>query len=328
MSDRTADYDFDLPDELIARYPVEKRDHSRMFVIRKNAGTFEHRHFYELPSLLEPGDLAVLNNARVIPARLFSNDGKIELLVLSQESPTRWVCMVRPGRKMRVGAGCEVGGSHVKVLEVLESGERVVELDQEVNLDEVGALPLPPYFGREEEPDDRIRYQTVYAKVPGAIAAPTAGLHFTPEILRQLDHAFVTLHVGAGTFAPVKSETLAGHKMHSELYAIDAETAARINAARRVVAVGTTVVRVLESCLRDDARRIVPQNGSTDIFIHPPKKVAHSDVLLTNFHLPKSTLLMLVSAFAGKDLILSAYAEAVRQQYRFYSYGDCMLILP
>lgn len=328
MSDRTADYDFHLPDELIARYPVEKRDHSRMFVIRRGAGTFEHRHFFELPSLLEPGDLAVLNNARVVPARVFSNNGKIELLVLSQESPTRWVCMVRPGRKMRLGAGCEVGGAQVRVVEILESGERVLELDREVNLDEVGALPLPPYFGRQEEPEDRIRYQTVYAKVPGAIAAPTAGLHFTPEILAQLDHTFVTLHVGAGTFAPVKSETLEGHKMHSERYAIDAETAARINTARRVVAVGTTVVRVLESCQRDASQLILPQSGSTDIFIHPPKTVAHSDVLLTNFHLPKSTLLMLVSAFAGKDLMLAAYAEAVGQQYRFYSYGDCMLILP
>lgn len=327
MSELTSDYDFHLPDELIARYPAERRDQSRMLVIHRESGTWEHRHFHQLPNLLRRDDLAVLNNARVIPARLFSNDGRIELLVLSQETPTRWVCMVKPGRKMRVGSGCEIGESRLQVTGVLESGERVVELDKPVDLEQFGALPLPPYFGRAEEPEDRIRYQTVYAKVPGAIAAPTAGLHFTPEILRQLEHTFVTLHVGAGTFAPVKSETLAGHKMHSERYEIDSATAARINAAQRVVAVGTTVVRVLESCQRDEAGRILPQTGSTDIFIHPPKRVNHSDVLLTNFHLPKSTLLMLVSAFAGRELMLAAYAEAVQEKYRFYSYGDCMLIL-
>jgi len=328
MNDLTASYDFHLPEDRIARYPAEKREQSRMLVVHRSSGKMEHRTFQAFASYLSKDDLVVLNNAKVIPARLFSDDGKVELLVTQQESPLRWIAMVKPGKKMRAGALIALGGVSVRVIGILENGERVLELASPVDIEGIGKLPLPPYFRREEEPSDRERYQTVFATVPGAIAAPTAGLHFTPEILKELNHAFLTLHVGAGTFLPVKTDRIQDHSMHSERYEITAENAARINQAKRVVAIGTTVVRVLEACQRDSNHRVVAQTGCTDIFIYPPRKISSVEALLTNFHLPKSTLLMLVSAFAGRELIMDAYHEALREGYRFYSYGDCMLILP
>ena len=213
---------------------------------------------------------------------------------------------------------------------ILEDGERVIRFDGLIDLEAVGALPLPPYLERPAEESDRTRYQTVFASKPGAIAAPTAGLHFTPEILATVPHVFLTLHVGVGTFKPVQADDLSDHRMHAERFEISSGTAAAINdRARdsRLFAIGTTTVRVLESCARDDAGQVLPQQGTTDIFIHPPRKVAHVDALLTNFHLPRSTLLMLISAFAGREFVLEAYEHAVREQYRFFSYGDCMLIL-
>jgi S-adenosylmethionine:tRNA ribosyltransferase-isomerase len=227
---------------------------------------------------------------------------------------------------MRVGGAAKINGATARVEEICVDGERVIVLDREENLFEGGAIPLPPYIGRPSDPSDVERYQTVFAEVPGAIAAPTAGLHFTPDILAKLPHTFITLHVGAGTFQPVKTTAIADHHMHEEQFSISESAAARINAAKRIVAVGTTTVRVLESATRRDGK-LIEQRGSTDIFIHPPTETRYVDRLLTNFHLPRSTLLMLVSAFAGREFLLAAYAEAIRERYRLYSYGDCMLIL-
>jgi S-adenosylmethionine:tRNA ribosyltransferase-isomerase len=227
---------------------------------------------------------------------------------------------------MRVGSVTKIGGTTARVEEICPGGERVISLDRAENLFAGGGIPLPPYIERPADPSDVERYQTVFAELPGAIAAPTAGLHFTPEILARLPHTFVTLHVGAGTFQTVKTETIADHRMHAEQFSISVSAATAINAAERIVAVGTTTVRVLESALRRDGALIV-QVGETNIFIHPPAEIGHVDSLLTNFHLPRSTLLMLVSAFAGREFLLAAYAEAIQQRYRFYSYGDCMLIL-
>jgi S-adenosylmethionine:tRNA ribosyltransferase-isomerase len=326
MSSRTADYDFQLPDELIARHPAKRRDGSRMLVLHRAEQTIEHRMFGDFASLLPADSLVVLNDTKVIPARVFSDDGRIELLLLNQLSPTTWQSMVRPGKKMRFGAEVVVGGTIGRVLQVLESGERVIEFERGLDLERVGKLPLPPYFEREVEPEDQDRYQTVYAREPGAVAAPTAGLHFTPEILANVPHEFVTLHVGAGTFKPVQVEDVAHHVMHEERFLVTETAAARINAAASVVAAGTTTVRVLESSFRDHGR-LIEGRGATDIFIVPPYLFRRVNALLTNFHLPKSTLLMLVSAFAGREFVLQAYAEAIRERYRFFSYGDCMLIL-
>jgi S-adenosylmethionine:tRNA ribosyltransferase-isomerase len=328
---RTDDYDFPLPDALIARYPPAGRADARMMVVHRAAHRLEHRAFTDFPGFLRPGDLAVLNDARVVPARVFANDGALELLVLERPEPTLWVCMVKPGRKARLGAAVRLGTARGTVERILEDGERVIRFDETVDLEREGALPLPPYFNRAAEPIDAVRYQTVFARAPGAIAAPTAGLHFTPEILQAVPHAFVTLHVGVGTFKPVKADDLSEHRMHSERFEISEEAAGRINRAvdggGRLFAIGTTTVRVLESCARDAAGRILPQVGQTDIFIHPPGEVRRIDALLTNFHLPRSTLLMLVSAMMGREFALEAYREAVREKYRFFSYGDCMLIL-
>lgn len=326
MSLLTRDYDYPLPEALIARYPLADREASRMMVIHRREGRIEHRAFREFPQWMEPGDLVVLNNTRVIPARVFSGDGRIELLFLEAAGENTWKCMVRPGRRMRPGHTVEVGGVRGEVREVLETGERIVAFDAPVDLETVGRLPLPPYFDRENEPADEARYQTVYAAEPGAVAAPTAGLHFTPEILAQVPHAFVTLHVGAGTFRPVQTERITDHPMHRERFSIPPETAAALPEARRVVAVGTTTLRVLEARAQDEGA-VVAGDGSTDLFIYPGYPFRVVDALLTNFHLPKSTLLMLVSAFAGTELIREAYAEAIRERYRFYSYGDCMLIV-
>ena len=297
-----------------------------MMVLHRGGQRIEHRRFAELGEFLEAGDLLVLNNTRVANARRFSDDNKIEFLFLERLAPTRWKCLVRPGRKMRVGAAAMIEGTTVRVEEICPEGERILAFDREIDPWEGGMVPLPPYLGRQGDEDDVQRYQTVFAENPGAIAAPTAGLHFTPEILAKLPHTFITLHVGAGTFQPVKAENIAEHRMHREEFSISDSAGAAINAAARIVAVGTTTVRVLESAQRERGQ-LLAQTGATEIFIHPPMQVTHVDCLLTNFHLPRSTLLMLVSAFAGREFLLAAYAEAIRGRYRFYSYGDCMLIV-
>lgn len=326
MSARLSDYDYVLPEELIARRPPARREDARMMVLHRREQRIEHRKFTELGEYLAPGDLLVLNNTRVMSARRFSDDGKIEFLFLERLGPARWKCLVKPGRKMRVGAAFAINGAQARVEEICENGERMISIEREENLFEGGLVPLPPYLRRQSDSADVERYQTVFAEVPGAVAAPTAGLHFTPEILVTRPHAFITLHVGPGTFLPVKSEHIAGHRMHKEEFSISSGAARVINSAERIVAVGTTTVRVLESASRHEGK-LDAQDGATDIFIHPPAEIRHVDALLTNFHLPRSTLLMLVSAFAGREFILAAYTEAIRQRYRFYSYGDCMLIL-
>jgi S-adenosylmethionine:tRNA ribosyltransferase-isomerase len=294
--------------------------------LRRDMQTIEHRQFHELKAFLEPNGLVVLNDTRVMPARRFSDDGAIEFLFMERLGPMRWKCLVNPGRKMRMGATAMIERATLRVEEITLDGERVVVLDKDVDLYSGGSMPLPPYIRRESDAADAARYQTVFAQAPGAVAAPTAGLHFTPEILSKIPHAFVTLHVGTGTFLPVRSENVAEHRMHTERFSISSSAAEKINAARRIVAVGTTVVRVLESARREDGE-LVAQDSSTDIFVYPPYQFRNVDALLTNFHLPRSTLLMLASAFAGRELLLRAYQEAIRERYRFYSYGDCMLIL-
>jgi S-adenosylmethionine:tRNA ribosyltransferase-isomerase len=326
MSTRTADYDYTLPPELIARYPAERREGSRMMVLHPDSQRIEHRMFAEFPQFIGAGDLVVLNDTRVIPARVFSDDRRVEMLLLEQTAANTWQAMVKPGRRARKGVKLTVGGVAGEVLDVLEGGERVIRFAQELDLEHIGSVPLPPYLERDAEALDKERYQTVFAREPGAVAAPTAGLHFTPDILEKIPHAFVTLHVGPGTFRPVQVEDVSGHRMHAERYEVSPLAADVINGAQRIVAVGTTTVRVLESHAGADGR-IAPGAASTDIFIRPPHEFRVADALLTNFHLPKSTLLMLVSAFAGREFVLRAYDEAVREDYRFYSYGDCMLII-
>jgi S-adenosylmethionine:tRNA ribosyltransferase-isomerase len=325
LSDRLSDYDFPLPDELIASRPRERRDASRMLVLDRATGGISHRNFVDFPEYLREGDLVVLNNSRVIRARVFGEDGRVELLFLEEVAARRWRCLVKPGRRMRLGATCRAGGVNLTVVAVEEpTGERIVEADGPIDLARHGALPLPPYMHREADAQDDTRYQTVFAQPEGSVAAPTAGLHFTPEILSTLPHAFLTLHVGIGTFQPVKVENLAQHAMHEERYEIGAAAAAAINSAHRLIAVGTTSTRVLES---QPPGPIGARVGRTSIFIRPPHEFRRIGALLTNFHLPKSTLLMLVSAFAGRENIRAAYAAAIAERYRFFSYGDCMLIL-
>jgi S-adenosylmethionine:tRNA ribosyltransferase-isomerase len=295
-------------------------------VLRRNEQTIEHRRFAELKMFLRPRDLLVLNDTRVLAARRLSSDGAIEFLFIERVASRRWKCLVKPGRKMRVGATTKIDNVTLRVEEILPEGERVVSLDKDVDLYAGGLMPLPPYIGRESDEGDNVRYQTIFAQMPGALAAPTAGLHFTQQILSEIPHAFITLHVGIGTFLPVRSENLAQHRMDAERFFISTEAANKINNAHRVVAVGTTTVRVLESS-RWENGRLLAQEGSTNLFIYPPYRFRAVDLLLTNFHLPRSTLLMLVSAFAGREFLLRAYQEAIRERYRFYSYGDCMLIL-
>jgi S-adenosylmethionine:tRNA ribosyltransferase-isomerase len=326
MSTRLRDYDYALPSRQIASRPLPRRQDARMLVLDRARQTIAHRQFIDLPQFVRPGDLLVLNDTRVRPARRFSDDGAIEFLFLEELAPQRWRCLVKPGRKMRVGATATLDGVTVTVEEIEAEGERIVRLEESIDPYRGGKMPLPPYIARAADAEDNTRYQTVFARAPGAVAAPTAGLHFTPEILARLPHTFVTLHVGAGTFRPVQSETIAEHRMHSERFTITDSAAAAINAAENILAIGTTSVRVLESAEKRDGR-FVAQEGATDIFIYPPYEFRVVDRLLTNFHLPRSTLLMLVAAFAKREFILRAYAEAVREGYRFYSYGDCMLIL-
>jgi len=326
MSLHTGDYDYPLPEDLIARYPLPRREDSRMMVLHRASQEIEHRRFSDFPSYLCEGDLVVLNDTKVIPARVFSNDGRIELLFIEAVRENTWKCLVKPGRKMRIGAEVSVGETKGRVMEILPDGERIVSFDAPVDLEKFGRLPLPPYFDRQAESSDTERYQTVYAREQGAVAAPTAGLHFTPEILAQVPYAFVTLHVGIGTFRPVQAEVLTEHHMHSERFRLTEETAQAINQASRVVAIGTTTTRVLEACAKEGLP-LSARESATDIFIFPPYKFQVIGAMLTNFHLPRSTLLMLISAMAGREFVLRAYEEAVKERYRFYSYGDCMLIL-
>ena len=332
MALRTADFDYHLPDGLIAARPLAERSASRMLVVRRDGGRIEHRMFREFPGFLAADDLLVLNDTKVIPARVIADGGKIELLCLDRLSPVEWRCLVYPGKRMRAGRTVTVGGIVGTVTEVCANGDRLIRWTAPPDLERCGRLALPHYLGRDTEPADRDRYQTVFAREEGAIAAPTAGLHFTTELLETLPHAFLTLHVGVGTFRPVSAEVVSDHVMHAERFAVSAATARQVNAAGRVVAVGTTVTRVLETL---GARTPVGNHrieerehaGETDIFIHPPYDFRVVGGLLTNFHLPQSTLLMLVCAFAGRDLVMDAYRQAVAERYRFYSYGDCMLLV-
>ena len=326
MSTKLSDYAYDLPRELIAQRPLEHREDSRMMVLYRARHAIEHRQFRELRTFLGAGDLLVLNDTRVLPARRLSDDGAVEFLFLERVGPNRWKCLVKPGRKMRVGATAKIDNISLRVEEITDGGERIVALDKDVDLHAGGSMPLPPYITRAGDEKDTARYQTVFGDAPGAIAAPTAGLHFTEEILGEIPHTFVTLHVGPGTFLPVRSENITDHRMHAERFSISQEAATKINSASRIIAVGTTTVRTLESATQAGGE-IVARERATDLFIYPPYRFRVVDVLLTNFHLPHSTLLMLVSAFAGREFLLRAYEEAIRERYRFYSYGDCMLIV-
>jgi len=339
----TSDFAYDLPQELIAQHPVEPRDSSRLLVYHRDTGAIEHRVFQEITDYLRPGDALVINDTRVIPARLLGNragtGGAVELLLLKRLGKDTWEALAGPGRKARPGDVLEFGGGRLRatILQDTEAGARVVRFQYEgvfeEALDELGKMPLPPYI--HEPLQDRDRYQTVYAAHDGSAAAPTAGLHFTPELLervagRGIDIVPVLLHVGLGTFRPVKAQEVSEHTMHSEEYEVTPNAAARINQARarggRVVCVGTTTVRTLES-VADESGVIRPARGETAIFITPGVPIRAVDALITNFHLPESTLLMLISALMGREQALAAYAEAVRERYRFFSFGDAMLIL-
>ncbi len=332
---------YDLPEERIAQTPVEPRDHSRLMVIHRDTDEIEHRHFYDVIDYLNPGDVLVVNDTRVIPARLYGErptGGACEVLLLKQLAPKRWETLVKPGKKLKPGAEIVFGDGRLcgRVLETTDVGGRIVEFECEgtfeAALDALGEMPLPPYI--HEQLEDRERYQTVYARHEGSAAAPTAGLHFTPELLdrireKGIDVVPVLLHVGLGTFRPVKVENIEEHQMHSEHFEVTEDAAKRINAARerggRVIAVGTTSVRTLESAAENG--KLVAKRGETSIFIRPGYRYQMVDALITNFHLPGSTLMMLVSALYDREKILSAYETAVKENYRFFSFGDAMLIL-
>lgn len=338
---KTSDFYYDLPQELIAQTPLQRRDSSRLMTLDRHSGAIGHHHFYELPDFLREGDCLVLNNSRVLPARLIGRretGGAAEILLLTDRGDNVWECLVRPGKKLRAGATVSFGDGQLtaQIQEVLPDGNRLVHFQYEgiflEILEQLGKMPLPPYI--KEELADGERYQTVYSKVAGSAAAPTAGLHFTPELLKQVEEkgvqlAYVTLHVGLGTFRPVKEEELETHDMHSEYCEIPPEAAESINRTKerggRVICVGTTSCRTLESFAEEDGW-IVPQSGWTNIFIYPGYRFKCLDALITNFHLPESTLIMLVSALAGREHTLAAYREAVKERYRFFSFGDAMLI--
>ena len=338
---KTADFDFFLPEELIAQTPLERRDASRLLTLDKNTGAVGHHHFYELPQFLRPGDCLVLNDSRVLPARLIGHrptGGACEVLLLVDKGDNLWECLVRPGRKLKPGAQVIFGdGQLTATVEAeLNDGKRAVRFHYQgiflEILEELGRMPLPPYIKAELR--DQERYQTVYSKVVGSAAAPTAGLHFTTELLdkiRDIDVkvCYITLHVGLGTFRPVKAENLQDHEMHSEFCQISQETADVINETRRdggrVICVGTTSCRTVESFASEDGT-MTERSGWTNIFIYPGYRFKVLDGLITNFHLPQSTLIMLVSALAGREHVLAAYEEAVREKYRFFSFGDAMLI--
>lgn len=340
---KTSDFNFELPPELIAQTPLDRRDASRLLVLDRSTGAWEHRHFFDRPSYLRPGDCLILNDSRVLPARLLGHrlpgGGACEVLLLIDRGNKTWECLVRPGKRMRVGAKLSFGDGELtaEVVEELPGGNRLVRFDYEgiflEVLDRLGKMPLPPYIKAELQ--DKERYQTVYSRVTGSAAAPTAGLHFTKELLRQIQDmgvkiGYVTLHVGLGTFRPVKEDEITDHEMHSEYCVIPQETADLINETKRgggrVICVGTTSCRTVESWAAEDGT-MTASAGWTNIFIYPGYRFKVLDGLITNFHLPESTLIMLVSALAGREHILAAYEEAVREKYRFFSFGDAMLIL-
>ena len=340
---KTSDFNYELPPELIAQTPIPQRDASRLLVLDKNTGAWQHRHFYDLPEYLRPGDCLILNNSRVLPARLLGHrlpgGGACEVLLLIDRGNKTWECLVRPGKRMRTGAKLSFGDGELmaEVVEELPGGNRLVRFDYEgiflEVLERLGKMPLPPYI--YEKLEDKTRYQTVYAKEQGSAAAPTAGLHFTPELLEKIRAMGVKivpilLHVGLGTFRPVKVEDVEKHTMHSEYYSVSPEAAKAINETRanggRVIAVGTTSVRTLESASRDDGM-LEAKSGDTSIFIYPGYRFKCVDCLITNFHLPESTLIMLVSALIGREETLGLYKKAVEEKYRVFSFGDAMLVV-
>lgn len=339
---KTSDFYYDLPPELIAQTPLEKRDESRLLCLDKATGEWSHHHFYELPDFLRPGDCLILNNSRVLLARLLGRrlpgGGACEVLLLQDKGDKVWECLVRPGKHLREGARVSFGDGELtaEIAEVLPDGNRLVRFDYEgiflEVLERLGKMPLPPYI--KEELQDQERYQTVYSKVNGSAAAPTAGLHFTPELLERIAAkgvgvGYVTLHVGLGTFRPVKEDEIEQHDMHSEYCTIPQETADLINRTKanggRVICVGTTSCRTIESWAGEDGT-MTATGGWTNIYIYPGYRFKVMDALVTNFHLPESTLIMLVSALAGREHVLAAYEEAVRERYRFFSFGDAMFI--
>ncbi|WP_455254093.1 tRNA preQ1(34) S-adenosylmethionine ribosyltransferase-isomerase QueA [Ruminococcus sp.] len=342
---KKSDFYYDLPDELIAQTPVEPRDHSRLMQIDRNTGEIQHKHFYDLLEILQPGDLLVMNDSRVLPARLYGekvdNGTFIEFLLLEQKGDKLWEIICRPGKKAKVGVKFSFGGGRLigEVVEVKPDGNRIVQFTCEGNfytaLEEVGQMPLPPYI--HEKLKDKERYQTVYSKELGSAAAPTAGLHFTKDMLKKLkekgvNEAYVTLHVGLGTFRPVKEDDVLQHQMHSEHYHLPQETVDMIQETKanggRVIAVGTTSCRTLEAVATAHNGELVAEDGYTDIFIYPGYSFKVLDGLITNFHLPESTLIMLISAFLGYEKTMHAYEVAVQEKYRFFSFGDAMCILP
>ena len=339
---KTSDFYYDLPPELIAQTPLEKRDESRLLCLDKATGEWSHHHFYELPDFMRAGDCLILNNSRVLPARLLGRrlpgGGACEVLLLQDKGDKVWECLVRPGKHLREGARVSFGDGELtaEIAEVLPDGNRLVRFDYEgiflEVLERLGKMPLPPYI--KEELQDQERYQTVYSKVNGSAAAPTAGLHFTPELLERIAAkgvgvGYVTLHVGLGTFRPVKEDEIEQHDMHSEYCTIPQETADLINRTKanggRVICVGTTSCRTIESWAGEDGT-MTATGGWTNIYIYPGYRFKVMDALVTNFHLPESTLIMLVSALAGREHVLAAYEEAVRERYRFFSFGDAMFI--
>ena len=323
----TEDFNYDLPEELIASMPRKDRDGSRMMVIDRATGKISCRTFGDFKDYIGTDDICVLNDTKVVPSRFFNQDGKIEIIRLEEPEPNVWKCLVRPGKKMRVDDSINIAGVDGTVEKVLPDGERVIRFNNPINIEKHGELALPHYMKRDAEPIDQQRYQTVYAKSPGAIAAPTAGLHFTPELLESIPHTFITLHVGVGTFQPVRADRIIDHKRHSERFHLSESAALAISSAKRKIAVGTTVTRVLEHLSLESMNGIKSGSGETNIFIYPSHKFLGTDALLTNFHLPKSTLFMLVCALAGTDLMKEAYRKAVLEKFRFFSYGDCCLII-
>ena len=339
---KVSEFNYELPEELIAQTPIKQRDHSRLMVLNRNKQTIEHKIFKDIIDYLEPGDVLVRNNTKVLPARLYGKKetgANVEFLLLNNIEGDIWECIVRPGNKLHVGTKVIFGEGLLKanILEVMPGGTRKVQFEYQgifnEILDQIGLMPLPPYIHKELKEKDR--YQTVYAKYEGSAAAPTAGLHFTPELLEEIQKkgiaiANVTLHVGIGTFRPVKEETVENHEMHSEHFYIKQEDADKINQAKqngkRVIAVGTTSCRVLET-IADEKGMVKQTEGDTQIFIYPGYRFKCLDALITNFHLPESTLLMLVSALAGREYIMKAYQQAVKEKYRFFSFGDAMLIM-
>lgn len=339
---KVKDFDFYLPEELIAQHPLEKRDESRLMVVDRETGNIEHKVFKDIIEYLKEGDCLVLNNTRVLPARLIgekeTTGSRMEFLLLKRISTNTWETLVKPGKRAKIGARFIFGNGELKaeVKEIGEEGSRIIEFEYtgifEEVLDRLGQMPLPPYI--TEQLEDKERYQTVYSKEVGSAAAPTAGLHFTEELLdvinkKGIQIAFVTLHVGLGTFRPVKVDSIEEHHMHSEYYTMSKETAETINKVKenggRIIAVGTTSCRTLET-IADDLGNVREQSGWTDIFMYPGYKFKIVDKLITNFHLPQSTLLMLVSAFSSREIIMKAYDEAVKEKYRFFSFGDAMIL--